>query len=334
MKNFLGNTANDVWKEAATYLNLSNETSEHSSRIGDTLEILGASFSIVDPRQRWVASRLPAINPSFALAEVIWILNGSQEAKILNHWNPALPKFAGSRKYYHGAYGYRLKEQFGINQIERAYHALKNNQESRQVVLQLWDAQKDMPDTAGSPVAEDIPCNIVSMLNIRNGKLEWMQILRSNDLFLGTPYNFVQFTSVQEIIAGWLELEPGKYCHVANSLHCYKKDIKNLLSFDEIACEQNNDNLAIPKEESEKLTREIFNKMKLMADESISKKYFENLINLEAEHSAFNNILFLLGADSARRRGWNSITKLVMKKNTNPVYNQLWERWEKRISVR
>ena len=34
---------------------------------------------------------------------------------------------------------------------------------------------------------------------VRQGKLEWSQIMRSNDVLLGMPYNFIQFTGLQEI---------------------------------------------------------------------------------------------------------------------------------------
>ena len=58
---------------------------------------------------------------------------------------------------------------------------------------------------------------------IRQGCLEWLQVMRSNDLIWGTPYNFVQFTSIQEIVAGWLGVEVGNYVHVSDSLHVYQR---------------------------------------------------------------------------------------------------------------
>ena len=58
---------------------------------------------------------------------------------------------------------------------------------------------------------------------IRNGKLEWLQIMRSNDLVWGTPYNFIQFTTMQELFAGWLNVDIGAYVHVSDSLHVYER---------------------------------------------------------------------------------------------------------------
>src|SRR5439155_956769 len=172
---------------------------------------LHAALSIRDSRQRWVASRFPPLNPPFAIAEVIWIICGRQDSKFLNYFNPKLPNFAGTGPTYYGAYGFRLREHFGVDQLERAYRALHSNKDSRQVVLQIWDPRMDLPTESGEPRAPDVPCNLTAILKVRGGRLEWTQVMRSNDLFRGLPHNIVQFTSLQEVIAGWLGLEPGTY---------------------------------------------------------------------------------------------------------------------------
>jgi thymidylate synthase len=219
MQVFEGSTADEVWLKAVSEFKDSKDIHTQSSRAGQTKELLGATFIIREPRQRWVSSREPAINPAFAIAEVIWIISGRKDSAFLNYWNPALPKFAGTGKNYHGAYGHRIRKRFGLDQLERAYLALSRNPDTRQVVLQIWDPSIDFPAKDGSPRDPDIPCNICSLVKIRNGKLEWTQILRSNDLFLGVPHNFVQFTSLQEILAAWLGIEVGLYRHFTDCLH-------------------------------------------------------------------------------------------------------------------
>src|SRR5436305_1826028 len=102
---FEADSADAVWLEALEALNKPG-VSREESRCGPTKELLGCSFTIRDPRQRWVRSRNPAINPAFALAEVVWIIGGRRDAAFLNHWNPGLPKFAGGGPVYHGAYGF------------------------------------------------------------------------------------------------------------------------------------------------------------------------------------------------------------------------------------
>ena len=79
------------------------------------------------PRQRWIVSRRPVINPAFGIAEVVWLLAGSNDAEVLNFWFPRLPEFAGHGPTYDGAYGYRLRKQFGIDQVRRVCDALSSN---------------------------------------------------------------------------------------------------------------------------------------------------------------------------------------------------------------
>ncbi|MDT8447490.1 MAG: thymidylate synthase [bacterium] len=233
MKLFKGRTANEVWQKIAKKMN-ADDLPRLPSRAGDMVEYLHTAIEVKNPRQRWTASRYPAINPAFALAEVVWIVNGSDDAKIINHWNPALPKFAGDVANYYGAYGHRLRHQFRFDQLERAYRALQKTPETRQLVLQIWSPETDFPNEDGSPRAADIPCNLCSLLKVREGKLEWTQVMRSNDLILGLPHNFVQFTYLQEIIAGWLGLEMGTYNHFSDSLHCYLRDYSGPKSSDKI----------------------------------------------------------------------------------------------------
>ena len=155
--NFSGQTADDVWLAIAdTFLNGGHSEARpvaQSSRAGDTHELLHATLSIEDPRQRWVTAGEPAINPSFALAEVIWILGGRNDSAFLTYFNRQLPQFAGEGPTFHGAYGHRLRKRTSFDQLERAYFALNGSPESRQVVLQIWDAEIDFPLADGRPAA-------------------------------------------------------------------------------------------------------------------------------------------------------------------------------------
>ncbi|MBD3343352.1 MAG: hypothetical protein GF353_29920 [Candidatus Lokiarchaeota archaeon] len=327
---FSGESADVVWRKAANYFRNSKNKSLQSSRNGETQELLHVGFAIDDPKQRWVVSREPTINPAFALAEIVWIMNGSNEAQIINHWNPILPKFAGHVEKYHGAYGFRLRNHFGFDQLEKAYFALKKSWDSRQILLQIWDPKSDLPDINGKPVAEDIPCNICSMLKIRNNRLEWLQILRSNDLFRGLPYNFVQFTCLQEILAGWLNIQPGTYNQISDSLHIYTKDKRYFSKLNSRKVCYNYDLLGKSWEESEYLFSIIFQRMKMMAKTNLKESIFYNLAFLPHKEPAYQNLLLVIASDSARRRGWGNLANELMKKCTNPIYRLLWAGWTKR----
>src|SRR5260221_6769424 len=110
-------TADDVWQRIADSFRQGRAIKGQSSRAGNTSEILHAAISISDPRQRWVGSRRPALNVAFALAEAIWIMRGRNDSAFLNYFNSKLPRYAGSGSAYHGAYGYRLRNMFGFDQL-------------------------------------------------------------------------------------------------------------------------------------------------------------------------------------------------------------------------
>jgi thymidylate synthase len=327
MRVFSGDTANEAWLQAAGALCQENEGRGQPSRAGATREILHAVFTISDPTQRWVVARTPPINPAFAIAEVIWILRGRNDAAFVNYWNSKLPEFAGNASHYHGAYGYRLRQHFGFDQLDKAYTALRQNPESRQVALQIWDPATDLPDEHGNPADPDIPCNVVAFLKVRNGRLEWLQVLRSNDLVRGVPYNFVQFTTLQEVMAGWLGLKPGGYNHLSDSLHLYERDYAEVASTKPINPEANTDSLGIPRDQSEVVFGGLASRAEALAKTDLTKKKLADLVEGFDAPRCFHHLLLLLAAEAARRRKWRDCADQLMRECKNPALTQVWARW-------
>ena len=325
---FYGQSADIAWQKAVQAFRSSTAVVNQDSRAGSTKEILHAATSISDPRQRWVVSRHPPLNIAFALAEVVWIMAGRRDLAFLDHWNKEYRKFVGPGPELHGAYGNRLRHQFGLDQLERAYLALKHEGDTRQVVLQIWDSRIDMPAPDGSPVSLDIPCNVVAMPKLRDGKLEWLQVIRSNDMFLGVPYNFVQFTFIQEILAGWLGVECGSYNQISDSLHIYDRDWDNVMSSTAVqSVSPNRDYLAQPRQESDRLFRELELRVQRMIDPNTTPDELMGLSSWHTAPQAYKNIATVLSAEALRRRGLLSLADFVMSTCTNPSYHQLWNRW-------
>jgi thymidylate synthase len=324
---FDATTADEVWLMAAAKFEEADGVRTQESRAGPTREILGAVFTVRNPRQRWVVSRQPAMNPAFALAEVVWIVSGRRDAAFLNYWNPKLPQFAGDAKLYHGAYGFRIRRHFGVDQLERAYQALLNNPDTRQVVLQIWDSSVDFPLPDGSSANPDIPCNVCSFAKIRDGRLEWTQIVRSNDLFLGIPHNFVQFTSLQEILAAWLGVELGSYTHISDCLHIYLRDQNDISGTIQGETQANTDTLRFTKAESDLLFAEMSARMDKMTSALLTHRGLGRLARPTDFPKELRNWLLVVAADCARRRRWINLSYDLMAECSNPALKQLWERW-------
>jgi thymidylate synthase len=56
--------------------------------------------------------------------------------------------------------------------------------------------------------------------------LEMNVVMRSNDVWLGTPYDWFQFTQLQYTVANALRIPAGPYHHTAWSLHIYEEHIE------------------------------------------------------------------------------------------------------------
>lgn len=269
----------------------------------------------------------------FAIVEIIGIIAGRQDSAYLNFFNPRLPKFAGSGLSYPGAYGYRLRNHFGMDQLERACSALARNPHSRQAVLQIWDPNTDIPLADGSPTSADVPCNLCSMLKLRNGKLYWTQIMRSNDLFRGTPYNFVQFTMLQELLAGWLGVTMGSYTQLSDSLHVYESDLDDVVSHATVEAPISEDNLLLPKGVSDPIWSNLNESVNELIVPGLRENDIEE-IAMEPSTPAVRNMLLVVAADSARRRGYDQLAKDLSGRCTNPLLSLASERWHERTMQR
>lgn len=327
---FAGDTADSIWRQAAQRLLSGDGVHRQDSRIGPTQELMHCTFVLTDPRQRWVLSRQPAINPAFAIAEVVWILQGRDDSAFLNYWNPGLPQYAGYGERYHGAYGHRLRQNLGFDQLDRVWSTLTQRPDSRQAVLQIWDGARDLPHADGAPQDVDIPCNVCSMPKVRNGRLEWLQVMRSNDLFLGTPHNFVQFTTLQEVFAGWLGVEPGLYVQVSDSLHVYEKNLTTMDIGAEPAPVFPTTPLALPKPQFDWMLPELGRSMDELRADKLTRPRFAQMVRGSNLPEGWANMLRIAAADAARRRGWLDEAAEAATGCTDPALAAAWTAWEKR----
>lgn len=284
------------------------------------------ALNVRDPRDRWTFTRWPPLNPAFALAEVVWIVNGRQDAEFLNRWNSRLPLFAGAGPRYEGAYGYRLRTQFGIDQLRRVCEALSSDRSSRQVLLQFWDPKTDMPSPDGRAASPDVPCNICSMLKIRGGRLYWTQVMRSNDVFLGLPYNLVQFTFLQEIIAGSLNVTMGEYCHFSDSLHAYDQDLNSFGLSESTVGSDNTDFLRASLQDSDQYFHEIAFAIEAICDAD-ARECIRITQNVDAPEP-YRNIVAIISAERARRLKVIEEVESCLLICTNPALKQMFRLWQ------
>lgn len=328
---FKGDTATAVWQQAVDRL-ADHNVMKQESRAGSTDELLHVAFEIHEPKQRWV-SRTHPLCPAFAVAELVWILTGRNDLKFLTFWLPRLPEFVGLGPTAYGAYGYRLRHQFGIDQLERAFETLHHNPTSRQVLLQFWDPRADTPQLLGIPRSDDIPCNISSLLKLRGDRLEWTQIMRSNDIFRGTPYNFIQFTVLQEVLAGWLGVRNGTYCHWSDSLHAYASDLVKLRQGAGQPLPESQLSLSLPKQESDQAWLVLERAINEIISTNYSKIRLRNLKDVSCP-SGHSDLLALLLAEAAARKSWHNVQLDFLAGIQDPALRAVGKQWANRKATR
>jgi len=156
--------------------------------------------------------------------------------------------------------------------------------------------------------------------------------MRSNDIFLGLPYNFVQFSAMQEILAGWLGLKMGAYDHISDSLHVYDRDFDQIETSESESAVENTDALALSKSEFDLVLAELERCGNAVTDESTTT--VETLVHMTDKCSLptpYRNILCVLCAEGARRRNDGNRVSEIMASCTNPAYQVLFTRWLSRF---
>ncbi|MGH3757261.1 thymidylate synthase [Actinophytocola sp.] len=208
-----GQSANELYIAAADAV-LRDGVAVHPRGL-ETREILGVHLRLTDPRRRFVD--LPparVINPAFAVAEALWIVSGS-DAPWIYQYNKALTRYADDG-VLQGAYGPRLRRwNNSVDQLDHVRRTLTEDPDSRQAVVQLYNPGRD---TRGY---RDVPCTLGYRFFVRQGRLRMHTTMRSQDLWLGFPYDVFTATLIQELMAGWLGVELGDYHHTVDSLHLY-----------------------------------------------------------------------------------------------------------------
>lgn len=190
-----------------------------SPRSLPTRELLGVHLALTRPRARLV--HLPPariLNPAFAAAETIWHLLGTDAPWIFDY-NGGLRQYADDGILL-GAYGPRMRRWGGhLDQLAQAITILREDADSRRAVVQLYDPAHDATGH------RNVPCTLGFRFQLRQGLLHMSTTMRSQDVWVGLPYDLFFATVLHELMAGWVGADLGTYHHHVDSLHLYERDL-------------------------------------------------------------------------------------------------------------
>ncbi|MDC6178162.1 thymidylate synthase [Ralstonia solanacearum] len=188
-----------------------------------TLELLPVAFTINDPRRRYVSLPPRRWSIVYAIGELCWHLRGSSLVDEIAYYASRWRTIAGNATEVTGSnYGAKIfKGHRGApSQWSRVINQLRIDRDSRRAVLYFSGTGEDT-----SSDSKDIACAVSLQFLIRDGKLDAIANMRSNDAMLGLPYDVFLFSMLQEMAANSLGVDVGKYNHVAGSLHLYESDL-------------------------------------------------------------------------------------------------------------
>lgn len=165
------------------------------------------------------------LNRAIAAAEALQLIGGFSEPSLLFAASANFRRYTESDGRFWGAYGERIGDQLGA-----AITKIENDRDTRQAVITLWNPALD-----NVPGKRDYPCTVALNLALTpDDRLEMRTLMRSQDVWLGTPYDLAQFTQLQWTVARLLgaslyrsesSIVPGLYEHTTWSTHIYEQHV-------------------------------------------------------------------------------------------------------------
>lgn len=213
MEEINGKRTNSVWQKMIRKCHL-NYDYISEPRGMEVREVINGSYSISMPAFIDLSSR-ENLNIPFMFAEAAWVVEGSNKLSDLEKYMKKYAEFSDDKIFLKGAYGPKI-----LDQLPYIIGTLLRDQDSRQAVLTIW---RERP--GGS---KDIPCTVAMQFLIRDGKLNLITTMRSQDIVLGYTYDVFTFSMVALAVKLLLkekkmDIELGRLFVNAGSLHLYEQ---------------------------------------------------------------------------------------------------------------
>lgn len=182
----------------------------------------------------------------YVFEELIWILRGQTDNNILNKkkihvWDDNTTReFLDSRGLGHlpigdigASYGFQMahyndvyvnckkKYRGGVDQLEYVINLLKNNPDSRRIVINLWNPSQ--LDKMALP-----PCVYGYQFYVSNGRLSCKILQRSSDICLAGSHNCVGGAMFVHMLCAITGLTPGELIWSPSDIHIYVNQIESV----------------------------------------------------------------------------------------------------------
>ena len=159
--------------------------------------------------------------------ELLWFLAGDTNVKYLQDngvriWN----EWADENGDLGHIYGYQWRSWPDYNgghidQIQEVVDTLKNNPDSRRIIVNAWNV-------ADLPTMKLPPCHAFFQFYVADGRLSLQLYQRSADIFLGVPFNIASYALLLQMMAQVTGLKAGDFVHTLGDAHIYTNHLEQV----------------------------------------------------------------------------------------------------------
>ncbi len=152
--------------------------------------------------------------------ELLWFLSGDTNIKYLKDNGVSIwDEWADENGNLGPVYGsqwrsWPLSNGKSIDQITQLINQIKNNPDSRRLIVSAWNVAEI--ENMKLP-----PCHAFFQFYIAENKLSCQLYQRSADIFLGVPFNIASYALLTQMIAQVCNLECGDFVHTLGDAHIY-----------------------------------------------------------------------------------------------------------------
>jgi thymidylate synthase len=184
-----------------------------------TIEMIGASFIATEP------SIFGTVNEEYVRKEIDWYMSGSTNINDIygdEREPPQAWKYSANR---HGEinsnYGHLIFDDKYFRQYEQALIELTENPDSRRacMIYNRPSIQVEFQENSKN----DFICTNAVTYYIRNGELQAVVQMRSNDVVFGYKNDYAWQQYVLKTLASDLGIEPGAIQWQVQNLHVYER---------------------------------------------------------------------------------------------------------------
>ncbi len=206
------------------YLDLLRRILDEGAGKGDrtgtgTISVFGHQMRF-DLSQGFPAVTTKKVHWPSVIHELLWFLSGDtnieylkeNKVRIWNEWadeNGDLGPVYGKQWRFWESNDGRV-----IDQIEGAIDLIKNNPQSRRIIVSAWNVG-ELDEMAL------MPCHAFFQFYVNEGRLSCNLYQRSADAFLGVPFNISSYSLLTCMIAQVCGLEPGEFVWTGGDCHLY-----------------------------------------------------------------------------------------------------------------